>query len=131
MLVRSDDSAIDIVKRPVELALAIGLLLEGVQDPLENTRVAPAVEAAGHRTPGTIALREIPPRGSGAENPQHAVENRSMVIGGSPSIRFWGWEEGYESRPLLVRQVFSVHTSQYTGLNRVCKHALGICSFWL
>jgi hypothetical protein len=70
--------------------VALGLRLEGVQDPRANTRLAPAGEAAGHRTPATIALREIPPRGCGAENPQPAMEHRSLIGGRPPSIRFWG-----------------------------------------
>jgi hypothetical protein len=66
---RSDDGAVDIVKGPVELAIAIGLLLERIKDSAEDTRLLPAVEAAGHRPPGTITLRKIPPRGSSAEDP--------------------------------------------------------------
>jgi hypothetical protein len=45
-------------------------------------------------------------------------------MGGSPSRWFLGWEQGFEPLPLLIRQVSSVHTQEYTAQNRVCKHAL-------
>jgi hypothetical protein len=90
MLVRSDDDASDRVAGPVELAVGIGLLLQEVHDRLENTRLAPAVEAAGHSTPGALAFRKIAPRGTSAANPQEAVADGAMVIGGPPRMRFWG-----------------------------------------
>jgi hypothetical protein len=62
MLVGAYDRAIDEVEDPVELSGAISLLLEGVQHPLEEADLAPAVEATGHSAPGAIALREVPPR---------------------------------------------------------------------
>ena len=121
---RSDDGAVDIVKGPVKLAIAIGLRLESLKDSPEDIRLLPAVEAAGHRPPGTIALGQIPPRGSSAQAPQQAIEEGALVMGGSPSRWFLGWEQGFEPLPLLIRQVSSVHTQEYTAQNRVCQHAL-------
>jgi hypothetical protein len=99
MLVRWDDGTIDIVEGPVELALAIGLLLKGVQHPLEHARFAPAVEAARHGPPRPIALGQIPPGGAGAQDPEDAIEAAAMVTSGSPRRRFLGWEQRLELLP--------------------------------
>jgi hypothetical protein len=103
MLVGADDGPSARVEGPVALALSIGLLVKGIQNPLKNAHFAPAVEAAGHGTPGAIAVRKISPRGAGAQNPSDAIEDGTMVMGGPPSSRFLGWEQSDEPLPLLVR----------------------------
>jgi hypothetical protein len=55
----------------IKLALPIGLLLESISDPPQDTRLLPTVEAAGHGTLGD----------SGAEKLHHVVEDGAMVMG--------------------------------------------------
>jgi hypothetical protein len=52
MLVRSDDSAIDIVESPVELPCGIGALLDRGKEASPEARLAPAIKPAGDGAPG-------------------------------------------------------------------------------
>ena len=65
MLMGSHDRAIDIMNVPVDFALGIGLLLYRLKETLPETGFLPAIEAAGHGAPTTIALGHIPPWGTG------------------------------------------------------------------
>jgi hypothetical protein len=107
----SDHGAIDVMQVPVQLASGIGLRLHRRQELAPDARPLPAIEAAGHGTPRTIALGEIAPGSSGAENPQDAIDDRAMVMGGSPSLGFLGWEQGLEPLPLDSGQFASVHVA--------------------
>ena len=95
-----------------------------VKETLPDTRFAPAIETAGHRAPRTIAFRQIAPRGTGAQHPQDAVEDASMIQSGSTRFRFLRWKQRLEPLPLRVGEFFSFHTSECTPPSRVCKHAL-------
>jgi hypothetical protein len=114
MLVGTDNGAIHKMEQPVEPAIRIRLLLEGVKELLPDARPPPAIEAAGHRAPRTIPFWEIPPGGAGAEDPEDAVKDGTVVMGRAPNRWLLGWEQGLEPLPLLVRQIASVHTPQYT-----------------
>ena len=56
VLVGPHDGGIDVVGLPVELAPGIGLLLDGFQDTIPDTGLAPAVETGGHRRRGAVPL---------------------------------------------------------------------------
>ena len=110
----------------MQLAGGIGLLRQGVQDARTDARALPPLAAAGDGAPGTIALRQVPPRSPGAQAPSEAMEKQAMVTGGSAGVRFLGWEQGLEPLPWLIRQLASAyHTDQDTRGHRVCTHALG------
>ena len=94
MLVGSHDRAIDIVPRPMQLPCDIGLLLDGIKEALPETGFAPAIKAARHRTPRTIAFREVAPGGAGAEEPENAVEDAAVVSGWAASVRFLWRKQG-------------------------------------
>ena len=94
MLVGSYDRAIDIVHRPIQLPRSIGLLLDGLKEPVPEPSLAPAIKAARHRTPRTIAFREIAPGGAGAEEPENAVEDAAVVSGWAASVRFLWRKQG-------------------------------------
>ena len=124
MLVGSHDRAIDIVHGPVDLARGIGLLRHGLKETLPETRFAPAIETAGHRAPRTRAFRHIAPRGTGAQHPQDAVEDASMIQSRSTRLRFLRWKQRLEPLPLRVGEFFAFHTGECTPPARVCKHVL-------
>jgi hypothetical protein len=107
----SDHRAIDILQVPVHLASGIGLRLHRREELAPDARPLPAIEATGHGAPGAIALRQIAPGGAGAEYPQEAIDDGAMVMGGSPRLRFLGWEQGVEPLPLDVGQFASVHVA--------------------
>jgi hypothetical protein len=79
MLMSANDRAIDIVNRPVHLASGIRLLLNGLKQTLPEASSTPAIEAAGHGAPGTIAFWQLTPGDTGAQQPQEAVDNPLMV----------------------------------------------------
>ena len=124
LLVGSNNRAVNRMNRPVDLPLGIGLLLYGRKEALPDAGFAPAVEAAGHRTPGALPVWQITPGGAGTQNPQHAVEEASMIHSGSTRCRFLGRKQRVEPFPLRVRQFFVLHTDECIPHNRVCKHAL-------
>jgi hypothetical protein len=88
MLVRPDDGAIDIVDIPVELPCGVGALLDRGKEASPEACLAPAVEATGDGGPAAIPLGEVTPRGPGADDPQNAVQDASVISGGAACVRF-------------------------------------------
>jgi hypothetical protein len=111
MLVGTDDGAIDERPLPIELVGGIGLLLHCVKQMLEDASLTPAVEAARHRPPGAVALRQVVPGSAGAEHPQHPVEDAAMVDGWSSRLGFLRWKQRLEPLPWGIGQVASVHST--------------------
>jgi hypothetical protein len=107
----SDHGAITIMEVPVQLALSVGLRWHRREELRPDPCSPPTREAVRHDPPRTIALGEIPPGNPGAEHPQEAIDDRAMVMGGSPSLGFLGWEQGVEPVPLDVGQFASVHVA--------------------
>jgi hypothetical protein len=79
MLVRSDDSAIDIVESPVELPCGIGALLDRGKEASPEARLAPAIKPAGDGAPGAVPLRQVTPGGAGTQEPEDTVEDASGI----------------------------------------------------
>jgi hypothetical protein len=79
MLVRSDDSAIDIVELPVEVLCGISALLDYGKEASPETRLTPAIKTAGDGAPGTVPLRQVTPGGSGTQEPEDPVEDASVI----------------------------------------------------
>jgi hypothetical protein len=102
MLVGSYDRPIDKMEVPVELACRIGLLLDGGKKPVPDAGLAPAVKTARYRLPGAIALWQITPRRPGAEEPQDAIKNATVICSRTASLRFLGGQQWLQSLPLLV-----------------------------
>ncbi len=65
--------AIQEMDLPIYLAQPVALRSEFGQHLLPDPGFAPALEAAVHGGPGTIALRQIPPGSAGAQDPQDPV----------------------------------------------------------
>ena len=83
MLVGANHGAVDVMERPIELPRRVGMLLQFCQDAIPDAGTAPAIEAGGNRLPGTVLLRQIPPRRTRAIEPQQAVEDLAMVLRGA------------------------------------------------
>jgi hypothetical protein len=124
VLVGADHRAIDILEVPVQLASRIGVRLHRRQERPPDASLLPAGEATGDRAPRAIAFGQIAPGSPGAQNPEHPVENAAMIDGRPTSLRFLWGEQRLEPLPLRSGQGSSVHTYQYTDVNRVCKHYL-------
>src|SRR5262249_9593811 len=70
--------------------------------------------------------REIAPGGAGAQNPQDAIDDHSMVRSGPAGCGFLRGKQRLEPLPLRVGEFFAFHTSECTPPSRVCKHALAL-----
>ena len=104
MLVRTDDGPIDVVLLPIDVATHICLALHLGQDALPKPTSLPPVEAGGDGLPRPIACRQIAPRRPRLGDPEHAVEDASVVVVRVPtSSRVARWQEWGEPLPLLIR----------------------------
>jgi hypothetical protein len=109
MLVRPDDGAVHEVERPVQPPFAIGPSLEGGQDPLPDAGLLPAVEPTRHGLPRAVALGEGSPGAARAQDPQDAVEDGPMVLGGTTGMGLLRWEQLAQPLPLHIGQVARFH----------------------
>jgi hypothetical protein len=94
VLVRSDDSAINIVDIPVQVLCGIRTLLDRGKEASPDARFPPAIETARRGAPRTIPLWEITPGGAGADDPQDTVEDASVVSRWAASVRFLRRKQG-------------------------------------
>ena len=94
LLVRADDRAIDLVEIPVELLCGIGTLLDRGKEASPEARLAPAIKTAGDGLPGAIPFGHVAPGSTGADEPEDAVEDASMVSGGAAGVRFLWRKQG-------------------------------------
>ena len=79
MLVRSDDSAIDIVEIPVELLCGISALLDRGKEASPEACLAPAIKTASDGAPEAVPLRQVTPGGAGTQEPEDPVEDASVI----------------------------------------------------
>ena len=94
MLVRADDGAIHIMDIPVQVPCGVGLLLDGGTEARPDACLAPAVEAAGNGLPGAIPFGHIAPGSAGADDPEDAIEEASVVSSWSAGVRFLWRKQG-------------------------------------
>jgi hypothetical protein len=69
MLMGSNDTAIDKVELSVKLTHGIGPLLQLLQEVLPQSLFAPSIETTGYGFPCPIAIRQVSPRSTRAQNP--------------------------------------------------------------
>src|SRR3954471_4129084 len=105
VLVGANDRGIDNVQIPVDLAPRVRLSLKGGEDAVPNTRSAPAIEAAPHRSDRAIALRQIAPGGAGAVDPQHAAHHPAVIVIGAARAGLLRRQQRLKSPPLCVRHI--------------------------
>ena len=98
----SNNRAIDKMEGPVKLSGGISLLLDRGKEPVPDASVAPAIEAARHRAPTPIAPGQIAPWGTGAQNPQDAIDDALMGQSRSTGFRFLRRKQWFEPLPLRV-----------------------------
>ena len=131
MLMGTHNGPVHVVNGPITLPVGVGVLMHRSTESLPDPRFAPAVEATRDRTPWPIPLREIPPWDPCTEQPEDTVQNTTMISGWAACLWFLGWEPQLQPLPLSIGEFMSVHTQQYTAMNRVCKHALVWLSLYL
>jgi len=97
----ADDSAIHKVDGAIQQAGSVGIGLERRQDAIADVGMAPAIESAGDRFPRSIAVGQIPPGRSGAQNAENPGDDRAMIMIGPARPWFSGWEQQFKPLPLL------------------------------
>jgi len=102
MLVSPNDRAIDIMNGPIHLARGVHLVLNALEQTLPDAGFAPAIEAAGHGAPGTIAVGQVAPGSAGAQKLPDTVEDASMVRSGPAGFGFLRRKQRLEPLPLRV-----------------------------
>ena len=102
MRVGTDDGPVHVVDFPVDAAFLIGSLLDLGEKAVPEARLAPTVEPAGDRTDWSVAFRQVAPRRTGADDPENAVDDASVVGGWPPSLRLLGRQQGLDFRPLFI-----------------------------
>ena len=112
----TDDGAVNEVQGPVNPPPSIGVGLQAFQDAPPDTGLAPAIEAAGHRTGRAVTLRQVLPGRSGPQDPENAVENAPVVVVRAPGFGFMRRQRRLKALPLLVCQFISSH-SRNMGFN--------------
>ena len=125
MLVGADDGAVDEVERPVEPPFRIGLALQRGQDAIPDAGLLPAVEARRDGLPRAVAFGQGAPGTAGAQDPEDAVQDGTVVLGGTAGTGLLRREQRAQALPLHVGQVTRVHAAKGRA-HRVCGHALGI-----
>jgi hypothetical protein len=77
--------------------------VQGIHDPLAEPRQGPAPELAVDRRPRAELFRQVTARRAGAGDPEHPVQNKTMVQGFA-SVRGADCpNDAFMERPLLVR----------------------------
>ena len=61
--------------------LAVRVVDHGVEQVLPYTLVAPANKTPMNIAPSAIVGRQIPPRRTGAQNPENGVDEKAVVFG--------------------------------------------------
>ncbi len=100
MLVGADDRAIDKVDLPRELPLRVGLLLDRRQDTIPVPGFPPAIEPTVDRAPGAVALGQVPPGGTGAEDPENAIGDPA-ILGAVAALLLVGRQHRLQAPPLF------------------------------
>ncbi len=107
MLVGTNDGGIDMMRFPIQLAVSVALRLDGGEDTVPDPHFLPPVEAGGHAGRRAVAGGQVRPRCAGAQDPQHAVDHRAVVVARAATLaalgRAAGREQGLQPRILCVR----------------------------
>src|SRR6476646_7525560 len=87
----------------------VGVIGDGVEQPLPDIRLHPIAEAREYAVPVTERGRQIPPRAAGSGDPQHGLDKLSVVLAAAAGIARLAKTKRLHLRPLGVSQNESVH----------------------
>src|SRR6478735_5374217 len=87
----------------------VGVIGDGVEQPLPDIRLHPIAEAREYAVPVTERGRQIPPRAAGSGDPQHGLDKLSVILAAAAGITRLAKTKRLHLRPLGVSQNESVH----------------------
>ena len=103
MAVDLDDGGVD------HGVLHVGIVGDGVEQPLPDIRLHPVAETREHAVPVAERGRQIPPRAARSGDPQHGLDKKSVVLAAAAGIARLAETKWFHLRPLGVSQNESVH----------------------
>src|SRR3954453_4341265 len=87
----------------------VGLVRDGVEQPLPDARLHPIAEAREDAVPVAKQGRQITPGTAGMHNPQHRLDKQAIVLAAASGIARLAQTTWFHLRPLGVRQHKAVH----------------------
>jgi hypothetical protein len=125
-----DGGAIDGAPFPFHVRLGIVVGLEGLENAVPGAICSPSRHSVGAGLPGTIALWQISPRGSGASDPADAIDD--LAVGAPLSAAFagfFGWQQGLQPLPFTICHITARHAclppkGKYANASSFVRHAL-------
>src|SRR6186997_1766684 len=87
----------------------VGIVGDGVEQPLPDIRLHPVAEAREYAVPVTERGRQIPPRAAGSGDPQHGLDKLSVILAAAAGITRLAKTKRLHLRPLGVSQNESIH----------------------
>lgn len=107
----ADDGTVDTPEVVIDLLLVVQFVEQRGDDPDPGAVLPPSVETLEDRLPGTVAFREVAPRGTGMEDPEDAVNDRARIVERMACLAVMGpvGHEGRDPCPLLLREFIAVH----------------------
>ena len=103
----TDIGAVDEPQVPVDFALSVEADLQGFENAVEGSIASPTAEAVVDGLPFSIAFGEVAPGSAGAEDPEHSVEQSTVVFPFATAFLFG--EKAFEKFPMFVRDFVSRH----------------------
>ena len=90
VLVGTHDRGIHVMRLPGQVADRIGLFLHSGKDAVPDAGFLPTVEPGRDRGRWAIARGHVGPRRTRAQDPEHAVHNRPIVVPGAAAFAALG-----------------------------------------
>ena len=102
MLVRPDHGTVE--NHPFEVGV-----LQGLEDPLPDPLFRPAIEPLPGRVPRTEPLGEITPRRARLGDPEHGIDEETVILGGHAGITRQAGKEVFDACSVLLHDLVATH----------------------
>jgi hypothetical protein len=81
---------------PINMACCIGLLLQRRQNAIPDAGLPPALEPTRYGAYCAISLRQIAPGSARARNPQHPIDDPTMISSRAARLRLLWWQQRFK-----------------------------------
>ena len=88
--------------------LQVGVL-QLLEDPEPDALGGPAIEPLPHRVPLAEALGDVAPGGAGLADPEHGIDEETIVLGGDAGVAGPAGEEVLDPFPVFIRYRVATH----------------------
>lgn len=84
-------------------------ILQRLKDVLPDNAFGPSVGALINEIPVAKALRQVPPRDTGARDPEHGVDKEAVTGGNATGVGGPAGKERRDALPLIVTNGVALH----------------------